>query len=284
MVSNVQLQNALDSLKSSITDCISDHKRATDQNNKELMEKIDIISNRITVLEERTDSLTEDVAVLTERVENDKVNSDVVIEQLKVQVGQLLQKVAVLEQLPVKVDHLKELNEERTNRQLRETLIFKNIPESHQEETYADTKKILAEVISVHCDIPVDQVIRDIKRAHRESKKRPHAEGNSREGKRHIYVAFHSWDLPQKVLEIFRQKNIQDRSFKIYAEQKYGPLTNKRRNLALQKRRELLDANLISGGYIAFPARLMVNFGNMTNAAGHKMYKCHTDFSSHVIE
>ena len=63
-----------------------------------------------------------------------------------------------------------------------------------------------------------------------------------------------------------------------------SPLTTKRRNLALQKRRELLDAGTITGGYVQFPVRLMINIDNQTNDDGKKINKLHTHFSRHEIE
>ena len=78
-------------------------------------------------------------------------------------------------------------------------------------------------------------------------------------------------------------KGVKEANFNIFAEQKYGPITMKRRNLALQKRKELKDSGTISGGFVAFPAKLMVNFDRELNSNGKKVYRLHSDFSSHEI-
>ena len=120
-------------------------------------------------------------------------------------------------------DQVKERSEnleERSNRQLRETLVFKNILENGGgEETYKETKELLATTISEICpDVSYDESLRQIKRAHRESGHRRNDEDHPRAGKRIIYAAFHSWDLCQKVIETFRQKCIQDWNFTIVAD------------------------------------------------------------------
>ena len=121
---------------------------------------------------------------------------------------------------------------------MRETLVFKNIPEGPNEESYKDTKELLATVISDHCPgISYRDALGQIKRAHRERNRKSEGSQNSRAGKRLIFAAFHSWDMCQEIIEVFKQKCIMERSFNIAAEQKYGPLTSKRRQMAFQLRR-----------------------------------------------
>ena len=278
MVSNVQLSNAIESLRQTVSDSITDNKRSNDM----LLEKIELISTRIGVIEGKVETVADELYAVSNKVNENQTNNDNIIEELKGRINTLETKLTNMENLSEKFNDLRELTEERTNRQLRETLIFKNVPEQ-AEETWNDTKILLAKLISEHCDMRYEDVIVDIKRAHRERKRPPNAD-NTRTGKRHIYVAFKSWDLPQNIIEVFRQKNINDRNFVIHAEQKYGPMTSKRRNLALQKRKELKGIGAITSGYIDFPARLMVNVNNTVNREGKKLYICHTDFSRHVLE
>ena len=160
-------------------------------------------------------------------------------------------------------------------------MVFKNVKEELPNESYAQTKEVLAKLVSDTCDIPYDDVFSEIKRAHRESirmKKDP-----KRKNGRHIYAAFHSWDLCQQIIDSFKKENIKNATFTLYAEQKYGPLTTQRRNLALQKRKALKLEKAIISGYVAFPAKLMVHTGR-TNSDGKKVYSLHTDFSNHEIE
>ena len=129
----------------------------------------------------------------------------------------------------------------------------------------------------------MQNVLQGIKRAHRESNRPRINQRFDRRGKRYIYAAFYSWELCQSIIEAFKNKNIKDINFNIYAEQKYGPLTTKRRNLAMQKRKSLKENGEIASGYVIFPARLMVNVnGEMEN--GKKRYALHTDFSKHEIK
>ena len=66
--------------------------------------------------------------------------------------------------MPNKVSLLTEQLEDRTNRQLRETLVFRNIPEGNDEHSYNDTKEVLVTVISSHCtDITFEEALRQIK-------------------------------------------------------------------------------------------------------------------------
>ena len=54
---------------------------------------------------------------------------------------------------------------------------------------------------------------------------------------------------------------------------KHGPITTKRRNLALQKSRELINSGVIVKGHVAYPARVM---GKLIK---DKKYKILEDFS-----
>ena len=78
----------------------------------------------------------------------------------------------------------------------------------------------------MHCDnISYDYAYENIKHVHRESPK------DYRKGKRHIFAAFHWWDLCQEIQEKLKWKCIQEPEFKICADRKYGPRTMKGRNL-----------------------------------------------------
>ena len=175
---------------------------------------------------------------------------------------------------------LKDELENRTNRQLRRTLIFKNIPERKDDETYAEVKTLLAEIIDSHTEISKEEALAGIERAHREAKR----DGGLRQGKRKIFVAFLNWELPQKILDEFRKKCIADRAFDIYVEQMYGPLTSLRRNLAFQQRKSLKEQGAITSGFVAFPARLMVNIPGDVDMNGKKVYRLHHNFSFDKVQ
>ena len=81
-----------------------------------------------------------------------------------------------------------------------------------------------------------------------------------------------------KVIDNFRNQNIAKKTT-VTADYKYGPLTSKRRSLAMLERKKLKDNNEIVSGYVAFPARLMVK---TSNREGSK-YKLHKDFSKEKV-
>ena len=262
----------------------------------EVIGKIDGIAGRLDEYEERFQQIEQHIERIDERhatlvgemVEKEDAAKKT-IEALTKRVVDLEEKVLALANVTTDIDDLVENVESRTNRQLRETLVFKNVPETEDDASdYDDTKKLLAEIISTHCDdVTYDQAFSEIKRAHRE-RDRPQDENPlarkvpSRKGKRLIYAAFHSWDLCQTVIKTFRLKCVKDPRFTISAEQKYGPITNKRRQMAFQLRRELIDSGAITSGYVDFPARLMVNLPGDYNG-NKKVYKLHTNFSKHKI-
>ena len=74
-----------------------------------------------------------------------------------------------------------------------------------------------------------------------------------------------------------------DHSYKIAADQKYGPLTSKRRQMAFQLRRELKDSGVITSAYVDFPAKLMVNVPGDLNGDGKKIYKPYRNFSKEPV-
>ena len=261
---------------------IEESKKTSEQNKNELMEKIDGVNKRLESVESRIDELFEENDNLGRTIETNQASASNEIQLLRDQISTLEEKIVTLETLPKEIDDLKELTEERTNRQLRETLVFKNVPETLPDETFADTKDILAKLIGDICDIPVDDVAKEIKRAHRESKRR-NQEDHYRKGKRLIFAAMHSWDLCQTIIEKFKMMCLQDANY-ISAILQYGPITSKRRRMALQKRKELKDNGTIASGYIEFPAKLFVNRVGELDNEGKKLYRLHINYSKYKID
>lgn len=66
---------------------------------------------------------------------------------------------------------------------------------------------------------------------------------------------------------------------KLYCNQKYGPLTTARRNMALQLRKQLKSDNKIVSAFVKFPAQLMVK----TEQGRDIKYHMHTDFSKEKV-
>ena len=68
------------------------------------------------------------------------------------------------------------------------------------------------------------------------------------------------------------------------AEQKYGPLTSKRRQKAYLERKQLKESGVIASGYVDFPAKLMVNLPGDVDRENKKIYKLHTNFSRYPVD
>ena len=108
-----------------------------------------------------------------------------------------------------------------------------------------------------------------IDRCHRAGNPKYYAE----KGKiRPIYAAMHSWKQCEQLIWNARKQR------GIFVDYKYGTLTTARRNMALQRRRELLNSGEISKAHVAYPARLMGMKGN------NSKYICIEDFSKAIVE
>ena len=300
-ITNATLQQNIESLtallKDSVTeikDSVTEIKLANASTKAELTEKIEDLSSKFDAInqrfgrqDERIERAETLIGEIDGKVENLKVAHARELQILSDRIKNIEEKVGPLENIPETVQQLKEVVEERTNRQLRETLIFKNIEEKENEK-WEDTKILLAKLISETCqNISYNDAFHGIKRCHRESAKKQEQIANngrpSRAGKRHIYAALYSWDLCQSIIESFRKRGISERNFNVYAEHMYGPLTTKRRGLALELRKKLKEEGTISGGYVAFPAKLFVNRVGNVDMEGKKVYNFHVDFSKHDV-
>ena len=179
-----------------------------------------------------------------------------------------------------KLGKLVELVEDRTNRQLRNTLVFKGIPvtkgERHgMKEAWNETRKVLAETLAQHVlDLSVESAQNIFERVHRG---RPIAKNVQN---RHIYARVFDWNMSEKLKNDMRKVNTQNPSLKIYCEQMYGPRTSQRRNHALSIRKTLKSNNEIVSGYVSFPAKLMVKVSSDPKAT----YTIHDDYSEMEID
>ena len=290
MPSNAQLQANIEDLKALIKSSVDEIKAANDETKAELTDKINELSGKFDAINGKLGKQTERIEKAENKVDELEAKLDNTIEKLNVdfktlsdRVKKVEDQIGPLEDIPKMVLELREIVEERTNRQLRETLIFKNIPEEPDED-WEKTKALLATTIAENCEtISFDDAFEGIKRCHRESaKKQERAENDgrpSRAGKRNIFAAMFSWEMCQTIIESFRKKGVSQNNFNLYAEQMYGPLTTKRRGLALQLRKQLKQEGVIAGGFVNFPAKLFVNYVGHVDAEGKKIYKFHSDLS-----
>jgi len=175
--------------------------------------------------------------------------------------------------------------EDRTNRQLRKTLVFKGIPEEKirdesssnpdgspklRAENWSDTAEILAKAMSAAIPNTSVEVARSmVERCHRAA---PNAKYKGT-GPRQIFASFVDWRDSERTKEAFRKNT----GVSIYVEQKVGARTTFRRNVALKERKRLMEAHTIMSGYVAFPARLMVK------DSGGAKYRQWRDYSNEPV-
>ena len=156
--------------------------------------------------------------------------------------------------------------EDNTNRQTRKTLVFRNIPQNYEtEETWDHTKQVLADEIAVALKIPSDKAIKLIDRCHRGGNVTYYRKNKKC---RPIFAEMNRWTDCDHITKKFRSKEV--RSF---CDFKYGPSTTKRRNIALMKRKEIMQRGEYESAYVAFPAVLMVK------KFGQKKYTQIEDYS-----
>ena len=212
--------------------------------NKKLMEAVTELTNQTKQLTDRVESLEKQITNPTERP-------------------------SIFIDLEKRINEIKERLEERTNRQLRKTLVFRGIKEGDDEKRWADTEKVLSGIISKKLSVSEAEASAMIDRCHRGGNPRYYVE---KKKTRPIYAAMHSWKQCEEIIWNARKKR------DILVDYKFGPLTTARRNMALQRRRELLDSGEILKGHVAYPARLM---GMKNNNS--KKYICIEDFSKAAV-
>jgi len=164
---------------------------------------------------------------------------------------------------------IEERIEERTNRQMRKTLVFRGIREHADEKYWKHTDKRLSKTLADAFSCDESEATDMIDRCHRTGDPKYYKEaGRSRP----IAAAMHNWKDCEDIIETFRKNNTG-----VFVDYKYGPKTTKRRNLALQLRKELKQKGEIDQAYISYPAKLK------GRKNGERDYKLIKDFSKHDV-
>ena len=161
--------------------------------------------------------------------------------------------------------------EDRTNRQLRQTIVVKGLPEK-KDETWTDTRNTLAKHISKAYNIEFKKVYSMFERVHRGG---GDGYNNSKKGRRDIYALCSHWDDSELLVwgSFDANKKIAKKD-RIFIDYKYGPLTTLRRGQALKKRKEILEQKLYRNAFVKFPAVLMAR------KEGEDAYSKIEDFSN----
>ena len=266
--------------KKATTDSVSEStlKEMFDENTSDLKkhfaEQVAILNNEIASLKSELQSRDADITNLkTEVAAIKSIN-----EELASSNKALEEKVAKTEKFQSAViesfQQLEEKLEDRTNRQLRQTIVVKGLQEKPNEK-WADTRNLLAKYVSKAYNMEFKVAYSLFDRVHRgggqgfEAKKK---------GRRDIYALCTHWDdselLVWKSFIVNKSKAKKDR---VIIEYKYGPLTTLRRGEAMKRRRELLEDKTLRNAYIKFPAQLM------GKKDGQDSYELIEDFSQKCV-
>ena len=128
--------------------------------------------------------------------------------------------------------------EDLRNRSMRSTLIFKNIKEEG-ETTWEETAQVLRDFIVENLNLPYtsEEIDNQISRAHRSKRD----DNNDRNGPRPIFAQFCNWryaeEIKNKIIYLTSRKML-----KVYVDNMYSKDLTERRNQALMKRKELMEA------------------------------------------
>ena len=258
---------------------------------KDLDAAVELLTERFTVIiDERITGVVARLSSLEDSVTNNKSLIDAQANEISVLTNANVKLRSHLDELSNKLDQLalhqdqsapsnftekliqvEERLEERTNRQLRQTLVFKGIQEQ-KNESWEDTFEILAEKISKILDISTRSAQDMLNRVHRG---KPSSNRNLN-SPRPIYAALHKWRDCEELREAFRDENVKG-NCTIKVDFMFGPKTTLRRNLALLERKNLKASGTIVAGYLAYPARLM------GKAPGTNNYILIEDFSDREV-
>ena len=228
-----------------------------------------------------------------EEVTRIATNALKMVEQQKEELHKLKEDFNKMKTLPTRISAIEERVEERTNRQLRKTLVFKGIQpapsDSDNEDTnhaattpraststrepWKVTENLVRKQIAKICKLEFEQT-NMIERCHRGARSASY-KGT---GPQPIYAAIYDWKDCELIIEKFRLHNMSNPTSPIRVEYKYGPLTTKRRNLAMAERKRLKDNGDIISAYVAYPAKLMVK------STRSEKYKLQQDFSQAKVE
>ena len=157
---------------------------------------------------------------------------------------------AQVTELQNQVSELQKQMDEQTDRSLRCTLIFKNIPHE-EDENSSESTAVLTKAITNHCtDLSKSYVQDAIERCHRGTSNKPNSPA-------HIFVKFIDWKKSQLISRAIIEKNKSNKANALNFSQMYSKGTTARRNKALEHRAELLQLNNDSHIIISYPAKVL---------------------------
>ena len=149
-----------------------------------------------------------------------------------------------------------EKQDDQINRSLRNNIVLKNVP--GEDKNFDETKAVVAKLL---CEMdngePTDEsYINSIERAHRMG------EVTSDGRPRPIVARLYCSEAVKHYVKKARIIRIQDKRYTIFADQQFSELITARRNQAMIKRRDLINAGTFASGYVDYPAKLMMKNKN----------------------
>ena len=212
-----------------------------------------ILTNRLTII----------TAELKVFVQNELAERDEKIHTLSVRIDE---KDTEITELRGQLNTLRDDLEDQTNRSMRNNIILKGVPETEKEDTRELTKEILANFSDDQYTI--DDLESCIDRTHR-GKQLKTTTARNRNTPRHIYIKFVSSRTVDDFILYGRKRENGD-GFRV--DRQYSMAVTKRRNEAMMTRKTLKENGEIVGGYVEYPAKLMVR------RQGEKTYSLKQEF------
>ena len=164
--------------------------------------------------------------------------------------------VEKIEMLETKNKELTDELEESKNRSMRKTLVFKNIRQPQQRESWDQTKQILTnEILNVMPELDKDFVTSKIERAHRVKR-------NNYGSILPVIAKFSDWTFSEQVKFSFIKAAAKDKKDEtlIIVSQMYSAALTTHRNNAMIKRKELRKDDHRIQAYVKYLAVLMVKY------------------------
>ena len=154
------------------------------------------LTETIKILQETNLALTETVRELSERLQS-------VEKTLAEAISVNNPPSAIGTGLESRVKAVEDLIEERTNRQLRKTLVIKGVPEDEDEKSWQDCENKLSKIFAETLDIPTEDAKSLIDRCHRGGNKKYYKDSKKT---RPIYAAMLHWKTCEQLIWNARKK------------------------------------------------------------------------------
>lgn len=228
-----------------------DLQQITDLLDKKFNEKFNEQEKKMTA---RFDELKASLSnVFNERIEEMERKHKVEIEVCHVKIKN---SDDMIKQLKNELAKISARQDEHQDREMRSTLIFRDIPfDPKTENSWEDTKVKLSSEISNHCpSLRFDQIKNSIDRCHRNLNRNPPPNNKSVPS---ISVKFKTWKDSNDTLQRIIEQNKSKKNKHINVSQQYSEQTTKRRNEALKRRKELMKENQNKEFRLIYPAKLL---------------------------